>query len=43
MGYGVAGIEKRCCWRSTRRRVGLRQEALPQCFLLATTASKVFP
>jgi hypothetical protein len=39
--------EKLCCDRSTRPKavlaVGLRQKALPQCFLLATTASKVFP
>jgi hypothetical protein len=38
--------EKLCCDRSTRPKavlaVGLRQKALPQRFLITTTASKVF-
>jgi hypothetical protein len=39
--------EKLCCERSTRPKavlaVGLRQKALPQRFLIATMASRVFP
>jgi hypothetical protein len=38
---------KLCCVRSTRPQavlaVGLRQEALPQRFLIATTAYSCFP
>jgi hypothetical protein len=39
-------LMKNFCERSTRPEavlaVGLRQKALPKCFLLATTASRVF-